>query len=271
MGKETTQVDTSRGQIAVREDGSPDVPILVLCQRFQGGIEDWDPRFIDALARQRRVVRFDMPGIGASPGDMPDSVQGMAKVVAALLDALDLQQVDLLGWSLGGYMAQAVTLTWPHRVRRLVIAGSGPGGPNAPARDPRVGEITAKDPTRDEIAYLFFPETEEGRVAAVEHLDLIAYGQRPSVRRGSSDRQRTAITQWTKGIGSARPRLGELAVPVLVANGVHDVMVPAENSFAIAREAPDAKLVIYPRSGHAFLFQFAEDFANEVERFLAMP
>jgi pimeloyl-ACP methyl ester carboxylesterase len=178
MSAHTTSIETARGAIAIRDDGRPDAPVL-LCQRFRGQIDDWDPSFIAALARKRRLIRFDMPGIGASPGETPDSVQGLAAVVPALLDALGLERVDLLGWSLGGYVAQTVTLTWPPRVRRLVIAGSGPGGPDAPAAHPRVPEIAAKrEATREEMAFLFFQETEEGRAAAKEHLDHIAYGKR---------------------------------------------------------------------------------------------
>jgi pimeloyl-ACP methyl ester carboxylesterase len=269
MSRDTTSIETASGAIAICEDGQADAPVLLLCQRFRGTIADWDSRFISALARSRRVIRFDMPGIGASPGETPNSVQGMAAVVPALLDALGLERVDLLGWSLGGYVVQAVALTWPQRVRRMVIAGSGPGGPNAPAAHPGVAEIAAKqEATRDEIAFLFFQETEQGRAAAAEHLDLIAYGKRPPTRQESGLRQRAAIVNWTKGVNAAKARLSELALPVLVANGVDDVMVPAENSFIIARDAPDAKLVLYPRSGHGFLFQYAEAFADEVERFL---
>jgi pimeloyl-ACP methyl ester carboxylesterase len=262
-------IETATGAIALRQDGPPEAPALLLCQRFRGAVEDWDPRFISALARQRSVIRFDMPGIGASPGDIPDSVQAMAPVVPSLLDALGLDRVDVLGWSLGGYVAQAVTLTWPERIRRLVIAGSGPGGPDAPPAHPRVAEIAEKqEATREELAFLFFPQTEQGRAAAREHLDLIGYGRRPPTRQESGLRQRKAIVDWTKGIDAAKARLRELALPVLVANGIDDVMVPAENSFFIARDAPDAKLILYPRAGHAFLFQHAEAFADEVHRFL---
>jgi len=269
MNAQTTLIETTSGQVAVRAEGAPNAPTLLLCQRFRGAIEDWDPRLITALARKRRVIRFDMPGIGASPGETPDSVRDMAAVVLALLDALGLDCVDMLGWSLGGYIAQSFTLTWPQRVRRLVIAGSGPGGPDAPPAHPRVAEIALKqEATREEIAFLFFPETEEGRAAAAEHLDRIRYGERPPTRQDSGLRQRTAIVNWTKGANAAKLRLHELALPVLVANGINDVMVPAENSFIIARTAPDAKLVLYPRSGHAFLFHYAQAFADEIERFL---
>lgn len=270
MSGKTHVLETAAGQIAVREDGPEDSPELVLGQRFRGQIEDWDPRFIAALARRRRVIRFDMPGIGASPGETPDSIEGMATVTLTLLDALGLQQVDLLGWSLGGYFGQIVALMRPDRVRRLVIAGSGPGGPDAPPGDPRVPPIAAKElPPREEQALLFFPENEEGRAAAREHLDCTGYDDRTPTRQESAMRQRAAITAWTKGVGSAKPRLHELALPVLVANGVDDIMAPAENSFIIAKGAPNAKLILYPRSGHAFLFQYAESFAAEVERFLS--
>jgi pimeloyl-ACP methyl ester carboxylesterase len=204
MSAHTTSIETARGAIAIRDDGRPDAPVLLLCQRFRGQIDDWDPSFIAALARKRRLIRFDMPGIGASPGETPDSVQGLAAVVPALLDALGLERVDLLGWSLGGYVAQTVTLTWPPRVRRLVIAGSGPGGPDAPAAHPRVPEIAAKrEATREEMAFLFFQETEEGRAAAKEHLDHIAYGKRSPTRQESGLRQRTAKARMLRRRGSA--------------------------------------------------------------------
>lgn len=263
-------VSTSLGEISVREEGDDDAPALLLCQRFRGAIDDWDPRLVAALARGRRVIRFDMPGIGASGGEVPETVQAMAQAVPALLNALGLERSDVLGWSLGGYVAQAAALTWPSRIRRLIIAGSGPGGPGAPPAHSRIADIAAKEtPSREDMAFLFFEENERGRAAAAEHLDLIGFGGRPPVRQEAGLRQRAAIVGWTKGEAAARRRLGELALPVLVAGGVHDVMVPAENSFVIARDAQDARLVLYPRAGHGFLFQYALDFAGEVERFLA--
>jgi len=233
-------------------------------------MDDWDPEFVARLSTARRVIRFDNLGIGESSGETPNTVRGMAEVVPLLLDALGIDAVDLLGWSLGGYVGQTVALTWPERVRHLVIAGSGPGGPDGPPPHPRVAEIAAKTAaTRGDVQFLFFTETEAGIAAARRHFDRIGLGERPPVAAESGRRQREAIVSWWKGEGAARPHLGKLSMPVLVGNGIADVMVPAEHSFAIAKKAPRAKLLLYPDAGHAFLFQYAEDFCAEVLRFTA--
>jgi pimeloyl-ACP methyl ester carboxylesterase len=193
----------------------------------------------------------------------------MAEIVLALLDALDIGSVDLLGWSLGGYVAQMVALDRPTRVRRLVIAGSGPGGPDGPPPNPRVAEIAAKvAPAKEDVQFLFFTNTGIGQAAARRHFDHIHLGERPPVAVQTGIRQREAIVAWWMGEDVARTRLSKLSMPVLVANGIADIMVPVEHSFAIARNAPNAKLILYPDAGHAFLFQYAHDFCAEVLKFL---
>src|ERR1700724_1132748 len=154
----------------------------------------------------------------------------MAEVVPLLLDALGIGAVDLLGWSLGGYVAQTVALTWPDRVRHLGIAGPGPRGPAGPPPHPRVAEIAAKAAaTREDVQFLFFTETAAGNAAARRHFDRIRLGERPPVAAESGRRQREAIVSWWEGDGAARPHLGELRMPVLVENGMSDVSVPAEH------------------------------------------
>lgn len=266
-------VETSFSQIAYRIDGDVDGIPLLLAQRYRATIDDWDPRFIAALASGRRVIRFDNAGVGRSSGsEVPDNVAAMAEVAVALIDALGLDKVDLLGWSLGGYVAQMVALNAPDRVRRLVIAGSGPGAvPEGPAQHPHVKEVVTKDVLDDEdFLFLFFPDTAEGRAAGRAHLDLIAVDATgPAVTMSAALQQRRAIVSWTKGEPSARARLAELTMPTLVANGTSDVMVPAYGSYVISQDAPNAKLVLYPRSGHAFLFQHIDAFVGEVQRFLS--
>jgi pimeloyl-ACP methyl ester carboxylesterase len=265
--------ETSFSQIAYRIDGGVDGIPLLLAQRYRATIDDWDPRFIAALASGRRVIRFDNAGVGRSSGsEVPDNVAAMAEVAVALIDALGLDKVDLLGWSLGGYVAQMVALNAPDRVRRLVIAGSGPGAvPEGPAQHPHVKEVVTKDVLDDEdFLFLFFPDTAEGRAAGRAHLDLIAVDATgPAVTMSAALQQRKAIVSWTKGEPSARARLAELTMPTLVANGTSDVMVPAYGSYVISQDAPNAKLVLYPRSGHAFLFQHIDAFVGEVQRFLS--
>jgi pimeloyl-ACP methyl ester carboxylesterase len=170
--RDSARVPTKDGSLAVRVDGDPHKDPLLLCQRFRGTMDDWDPEFVARLSTVRRVIRFDNLGIGESSGETPNTVRGMAEVVPLLLDALGIDAVDLLGWSLGGYVGQTVALTWPERVRHLVIAGSGPGGPDGPPPHPRVAEIAAKTTaTREDVQFLFFTGTESGTAAARRHFD----------------------------------------------------------------------------------------------------
>lgn len=265
-------VDTKFGRLAYRIDGGDEALPLLLVQRYRATIDDWDPRFVARLAKGRRVIRFDNAGVGRSEGEAPDNIAAMAEVAVALLDALGFARADVLGWSVGGYVAQMIALNAPERVRRLVIAGSSPGGlVEGPLQHPRVREIVTQEEVSDEdLLFLFFPDSAEGRASGRAHLDLIAkQASGPKVAMATALQQRKAIVAWTKGEPSARARLSELAMPVLVANGVADVMVPAYGSYVISQEAPNAKLVLYPKSGHAFLFQHLEAFAREVMLFLA--
>jgi pimeloyl-ACP methyl ester carboxylesterase len=143
--------------------------------------------------------------------------------------------------------------------------------PEGPAQHPHVREVVTKDVLEDEdLLFLFFPNTAEGRAAGRRHLDLIAAeATGPAVTMATTLQQRKAIVSWTKGEPSARARLSELTMPTLVANGASDVMIPAYGSYVISQVAPNAKLVLYPRSGHAFLFQHIDAFVGEVQRFLS--
>jgi len=259
-------IDTARGRIAYRINGEG--PPLLLCQRFRGTLDDWDPAFIAPLAACRTVIRFDNAGIGASEGDVPETLDGMAEVVVAFIDALELDSVDLLGWSLGGFVAQHVALRVPQRIRRLIIAGSGPGGVSeGPEPHPRVREVMGHPSNgADDFLFLFFADSSTSRAAGLAYLDrLAAVADRVPPVKGP------AFVGQLKAIGSSpgvRDRLGGLSMPVLVANGHSDTMIPAYRSYVISQEAPNAKLILYPDSGHAFLFQFAEEFSGEVNRFL---
>lgn len=263
-------LQTPHGQIAYRIDGKRNgQPPILLMQRFRGTIHDWDPLFIERLAKNRQTIRFDSAGVGRSGGDPAASIEGMAKVADAVLAGLGLAQADLLGWSLGGLVAQELALQNPGRVRRLVIAAAGPGAmPEAPASDPSVIAIASKPVNIDEdFLTLFFSDSDAGRSAGRAHLARLKAQKDtgPLVAMGAVQAQGMAMGTWP----GTRSRLKQLAMPVLVANGVHDVLMPAYGTYVIAREAPDAKALLYPNAGHAFLFQYADDFAAEVNRFLS--
>ncbi|MCO5734459.1 alpha/beta hydrolase [Rhizobium sp. SSA_523] len=261
-------LETPHGRLAWRADGPSDGVPLILFQRFRGTMDDWDPAFIAAISRNRRVIRFDSAGIGRSEGSVPETIPAMAAVAADVIRLLGLSPVDVLGWSLGGVVAQQFALDFPDLVRRLIIAGSSPGPvADGPQQHPRVPQIMTKGQNDDEdFLFLFYPETTTaiaaGRASLARIMSLPDRG--PQVNAAGMMGQVKAVSGWT-GIFD---RADELKLPVLVANGAHDVMLPAYRSYLLSQRAPNAKLVLYPDAGHAFLFQFIEDFAAEIDRFL---
>jgi pimeloyl-ACP methyl ester carboxylesterase len=246
---------------------------LVLCHRFRGTMDDWDPAVVDALAAEQRVILFDNAGVGLSTGETPDSIKGMADRVAEFIRLIEFKQVDLLGFSLGGYVAQTVTLDSPDVVRRLVLAGTGPGGGEGIVfAGPEIRQISGRPVLGlEEYLYLFFSPSDASQAAARRFWDRInerGPEREPAVSEATIKAQVAAIVAWSLGKGSAFPRLGEIKQPVLVANGNNDVMVPTINSFTMAQKIKDATLIVYPDSGHGFLFQYPGTFTQHVLGFL---
>ena len=245
-----------------------DVP-LVLCMRLRGTVDHWDPELLDALAATREVVVFDNRGTSGSTGTAPTTVDGLAEGGIAFIRALGLDRVDVMGWSLGGIVAQGITLGAPELVRRLIVAGSTPAGvPDQPKPSAKVGEILTHATNDDEdYLHLFFPETERARaagLASLRRLDVRLATSGAAVQDETYRGQLTAVATFA----GYYDRLGELTLPVLVANGAHDVMINSYATYAMSQKLPDAKVVLYSDAGHGFLFQHIEDFAHEVDRFL---
>ncbi|NKY42990.1 alpha/beta fold hydrolase [Nocardia cerradoensis] len=253
-----------------RRFGRPSTVPLVLCMRLRGTVDHWDPALLDALAAEREVIVFDNRGTNASTGSAPTTIDGLADGGIAFLRALGLEQADVLGWSLGGIVAQGIALRAPELVRRLIVAGSTPAGvPNQPPPPARVGEILTHAVNDDEdYLYLFFPDTDHGRSAGLKslrRLDSRLGRSKAAVGDDTYRKQLAAIAAF----GGYYERLTELTLPVLVANGAQDVMINAYASFAMSQRLADAKVVLYSDAGHGFLFQHIEDFAHEVDRFLS--
>jgi pimeloyl-ACP methyl ester carboxylesterase len=245
----------------------------VLLQRFRATLDHWDPAFLEPLARERSVILFDSAGISESTGTTPDTVADMAEAAVDFIRALGLAPVDVLGWSLGGFVAQMVALQEPALVRRLVVTGSGPGGvPGTPELDPRVPQKMAAPVNVDEdFLYLFFGPGEDAQARGVEslrRLDTRLSRSHAEVSAESWGTQLAAIGKWARGEGSAWSRLEELTHPTLVANGAHDVMVDSGNSFAMVERMANATALFYGDAGHGFLFQHPEEFARVVLDFL---
>lgn len=245
-----------------------DVP-LVLCMRLRGTVDHWDPELLDALAATREVVVFDNRGTSGSTGTAPTTVDGLAEGGIAFIRALGLDRVDVMGWSLGGIVAQGITLGAPELVRRLIVAGSTPAGvPDQPKPSAKVGEILTHAVNDDEdYLHLFFPETERARaagLASLRRLDVRLATSGAAVQDETYRGQLTAVATFA----GYYDRLGELTLPVLVANGAHDVMINSYATYAMSQKLPNAKVALYSDAGHGFLFQHIEDFAHEVDRFL---
>jgi pimeloyl-ACP methyl ester carboxylesterase len=245
---------------------------LVLLVRFRGTIDWWDPEFLDYLATDHDVIVFDNVGTGYTTGRPRDSAQGFADGAIEFIRALGLTQVDLLGWSLGGIVAQQVVLRSPELVRKLVVAGSSPGAPvpGAPAMSDRVRSIMAKPGggTPDDVLYLFFPETDRGRAAGLRHLAKVSTrldAGGPAISDEAARGQLVAVAKLQSiPFDQVRSDLESIKQPVLYANGVHDVMLPALASYVAVQHLDSAVLVLYSDAGHGFLFQHARAFVTEV-------
>ncbi|HVK28822.1 MAG TPA: alpha/beta hydrolase [Nocardioides sp.] len=266
----TVEVDGT--PFAYRELGRPDGVPVVFLHHFTAVLDDWDPRVIDGVAAQHRVIAFDNRGVGATGGRVPHDIEQMGADAIAFIRALGHPQVDLIGFSLGGAVAQMVALQAPHLVRRMVVAGSGPRGGGGIWKMPFIvggaytkAFLTRKDPRH----FLFFPRTAAGKEAAA------AYFQRLAERRTGRDKPISAQARLAqlRAITSAglhpADDLSQITVPVLVANGDKDLMVASEHSRDMAERLPDARLRIYPDSGHGGVFQYHEEFVPEVLSFLA--
>ena len=268
----TQTVDVGGTRFAYRDLGPRNgVPVIFLTH-LTAVLDNWDPRVVDGIAAQRRVITFDNRGVGASEGTVPDSVEEMARDTIAFITALGLKEVDLLGLSLGGFVSQSVAQQAPHLVRRMILAGTGPAGGTGIDKitsltifDIIRGALTFKDPK----TYLFFTRTPNGRQAAKAFLERIkerTEGRDKPISLAAIGRQLKAI----KAFGLQRPAdLSRITQPVLAVNGDHDRMVPTSNTHDLAGRLPNAELVIYEDGGHGAIFQYHEAFVARALAFLA--
>ena len=269
----TQTVEAGGVRFAYRRFGAADGTPLVFFQRFRGTMDHWDPALLEVIARERPVIVFDSAGVGASTGTVAPDIAGAARAGANFVDALGLERIDAFGWSMGGAVAQRLTLDRPDLVRRLVVAGSGPGGvAEAPRAPEKVWQVAARPVNDDEdFLYLFFTGSAASRaagLASLRRLDRRLAASQAVVQPEAWMNQAGAIAAWGQGRDSAYARLGEIGIPVLVANGTQDVMVHAYNSYAMVQKLLDGTLVLYPDAGHGFLFQVPERFGRQVVDFL---
>ncbi len=270
----TQYVTVGDNTYAYRQFGSDlGVPLLFL-QHFTGTLDNWDPAVTDPLALGRSVILFENAGIGRSNGRVPTTVAGMADHAMKFLDALGLTRVDVLGFSLGGMVAQVMALKRPALLRRIILSGTGPEGGVGVAMDrPELLKIFVDQqmPMSEKILRLFFATTETSQSAGREFVQRL--GQRTADKdtpttAEAAGAQLAAMSAWEKSGGEPYADLKKITQPVLVTNGNNDIMIPTVNSFTLSEHLPNAQLIIYPDSGHGSLFQHAGAFTGHVSEFL---
>ncbi|WNM39226.1 alpha/beta hydrolase [Micromonospora halotolerans] len=247
------------------------VPVLLL-NHLAAVLDNWDPRVVDGLAAKHRVITFDNRGVGASGGSTPETIEAMTHDAIAFIQALGLEQVDLLGFSMGGFISQRIAQEEPRLVRKIILAGTGPAGGEGIDKVTAVtlqgivrGALTFQDPKQS----LFFTRTANGRQAGREFLQRLKEreeGRDKAMSLRAFRAQLKAIRRW----GRQEPAdLSTITHPVLVANGDSDRMVPSRNTVALAERLPNSEFIpLYPDAGHGGIFQYHEEFVRKALEFL---
>jgi pimeloyl-ACP methyl ester carboxylesterase len=270
----TQFVEANGIRFAYRRFGKTDGAPLVFNQHFTGTMDHWDPAVTDGLATEREVILFNNAGVSSSSGEVPTSFERMAANAVSFIKALGLTKVDLLGFSIGGFVAQEITLQAPDLVRRLVLVGTGPrSGEGMATLTPEAQEIFGA--TYDEPDHLWlrvhFTRSEKSQAAG--RVFLTRFRQRaenrdPEVNEKVAPAQIEAIGKW--GVPRERPfeYLKSIRQPALVVNGGNDVIIYPVNSFILKQHLPNAQLIVYPDANHGSQYQYADLFVRHVSLFL---
>ena len=271
----TQFVDANGIRFAYRRFGKTSGVPLVFNMHFTGTMDHWDPLVTDGLAKEREVILFDNAGISASSGEVPTSVEGMAADAVAFIKALGLRQVDVLGFSLGGIVAQELTLAAPELVRRLLLVGTGPrSGEGMATLTPEAQKIfgATYDPPDHLWLGVFFTPSEASQAAGRAYLQRFrrrSEGRDPEVNEKVATAQLEALAKW----GAPRDRpfdyLKTIDQPTLVINGDADVIIYTINSYILQQHIPNAQLILYPDANHGSLYQYPERFVRHVSMFLS--
>jgi pimeloyl-ACP methyl ester carboxylesterase len=270
----TQFVDAAGIRFAYRRFGKSGGVPLVFNMHFTGTMDHWDPLVTDGLAATREVILFNNAGISSTSGEVPTSVEEMAGNAAAFIKALGLPKVDVLGFSLGGFVAQALTVANPGLVRRLILVGTGPrGGEGMATLTPEAQAVFGATYANPDEVWLgvFFTPTEASQAAGrafLKRFRLRQVGRDPEVNEKVAPAQINAIGKWGAPRWGALDYLREIVHPTLVINGSHDVIVYTANSLVLQRNLPNAQLILYPDSNHGSQYQYPALFVADVTRFL---
>ena len=272
----TQFLQVSNETYAYRRFGSgPGLPLLFL-QHFTGTLDNWDPAVTDPLASGREVILFESAGLGRSTGKVPDMIAGMAKHALAFLDGLSLRSCDVIGFSLGGMVAQQMAQDRPSIFRRMILVGTAPRGGedimhlDKPSLAKYLGDPKLQGYTI--LQKIFFAPTESSQKAGaafIKRLTQRTEDREPISGPAVAQAQIAAFRDWEKFTGQRFANLKSIPHPTLVVNGIYDEMIPVQNSYLLSANLPNAVLLTYPDSGHGSLFQFHESFTRQAAAFLA--
>jgi pimeloyl-ACP methyl ester carboxylesterase len=271
----TQFVEANGIRFAYRRFGNPAGVPLVFNQHFTGTLDHWDPAVTDGFAEDREVILFNNAGVSSSSGEVPTTIEKMGANAVAFITALELAKVDVLGFSIGGFVAQEIALQAPDLVRRLVLVGTGPrGGEGMATLTPEAQEIFGAAYDKPDHLWLrvHFTQSEKSQAAGREFLKrfrLRAENRDPEVNEKVAPAQIAAIGEWGAPREKPFEYLKSIRQPTLVVNGVKDVIIYAVNSFILQQHLPDAELILYPDANHGSQYQYPGRFVGHVSLFLS--
>jgi pimeloyl-ACP methyl ester carboxylesterase len=266
----TRYVEADGIRFAYRRWGKKAGVPLVFLNYFSGNLDDWDPQVTDGFAADYDVILFDNAGVGSSGGETPGTVSEMTRDAVACLDALNLKEVNVVGFSLGGMIAQELALHYPDRVKRIVLLGTGPRGGEGMTFTELSAEERA-DPEQFLLAAFFSP-TDASQAAGRAYLKRLAartHGRDRPISTRTAEAQLQAIREWGTVPASDRyATLQNIKHPTLVVHGTKDIVVRPVNAFVLAEHLPNAQLIVYPDSSHGAHYQHAGLFLQHAKLFL---
>jgi pimeloyl-ACP methyl ester carboxylesterase len=260
-------------EFAYRRFGRPAEMPLVMLQHFRGNLDNWDPALTDALAAEREIILVDYPGVGSSTGEPNGTIAETARQMIAFIGRLDLERIDLLGFSIGGFVAQEIALVRPTLVRRLVLAATGPkGAPGMHGWRTDIADAARGESKPENLLYIMFAHTDTSQAKGREFLGRFLERQDRDAPTSDAarDAQYDAIVDWGVPDHGALQRLTGIQNPTLVIQGDTDLMIPTRLSHLLAGLIPNAGVGIYPDAAHGFLFQYPTEVAADVNEFLTV-
>ena len=268
----TQFVEAGGIRFAYRRFGKAGGVPIVFNQHFQGTLDHWDPAVTDGLAKTREVILFNNAGVSSSSGETPSSFQEMGANAIAFIKALGLAQVDVLGFSIGGMVAQEIALQGQDLVRKLILVGTGPRGADMAASQSSEIFAGAYDPAEHLWLKVHFSPSAASQAAGLAFLErkLRRQDRDPLVREQTVNAQLEAIGKYLayRDADGYLDYLKSIRQPTLVVQGSNDVIIPTYNSYVLQQALPDAQLIIYPDANHGSFYQYPELFVAEANLFL---